>query len=835
MLSTRKIIRVFLASPSDLQDERKAVREVVNEFNDSWANEFGYQVELVGWEETVSRFGRPQHLINEEVDRCDLFIGMIWKRWGTPPDRDGRFSSGFQEEFERSLERREKTKSPEISLFFKEIPNEFTEDPGNDLKEVLKFRETVIASKKILFQKFAMLRDMEVLARKCITEYVNRVRKEDESSEPDERPAIRARLDSAEVEEDDKKHESSPLSAKGFKFLENLVERIGQPDSLDALSASDVARFRLLANAIAKPGNEKLSLGAHDINILYTAYIKGMDLGEKELWFLARLGFQNLANENSPLWCWYSPLADAPPDPAVVSSFVGANDNETVGAITVLTALARDRRSVDRLIEGEKSPDWIKFAWFSDRSSTKVRTAALGYLAKCGVAADFEIAKLEYDRNDYGTSRSALECMVAILLRTGQIKKAQELVLQSQFEALNEDLLRSVLQEFEDLDLASLLLGLEHRNSRIRLRAMNVLRDRGELDITLAERLLEDSDASLRFEAIQALFKLGKPLTEEKVKAILFQPLKQMGYSIVLGLSGVPYSNSIGTKLFEQYRLDVLKRSSEVELEKEVKASLLFDDNAYFALVEKYFRNHADKLRRDVDNRFDTYFEERIRRLKTAYGDGIAGQNDVAKMRDVEEFVRKKLTRRGLDVLCVAQEVQDLQRIRFNLLEGFAGTSINDATYLRKCGEWDDILTLANAEKPTFGASLLTMLPDEEFQLEVAKAIISIGKKYPISDVLSLDMPAAILKKTIQLCAESRFAKISQETLLKLFTHESDKVRKAAAIMAVRSFSVKRIDSTLREYVNGDQYRYYNVIHWLDLGASMHREDAKKVAQAASG
>jgi hypothetical protein len=93
---------------------------------------------------------------------------MIWKRWGTPPDHGGAFSSGFQEEFERSMARREETGSPEISLFFKQIPDEFMVDPGDDLKKVLDFREKIIAGKKILFQNFLTVRDMEMLARKCI-------------------------------------------------------------------------------------------------------------------------------------------------------------------------------------------------------------------------------------------------------------------------------------------------------------------------------------------------------------------------------------------------------------------------------------------------------------------------------------------------------------------------------------------------------------------------------------------------------------------------------------------------------------------------------------------
>ena len=107
----------------------------------------------------------------------------------------------------------------------------------------------------------------------------------------------------------------------------------------------------------------------------------------------------------------------------------------------------------------------------------------LGYLAKCGTAGDLEIARKEYDRSDYGTSRSALECMVGILLRTGQAKAAQELVLESQFETLNADLLRSVLAGFEGLETPALLLGLKHRNSQVRLRAMKSLHGRGALDI----------------------------------------------------------------------------------------------------------------------------------------------------------------------------------------------------------------------------------------------------------------------------------------------------------------------------------------------------------------
>ena len=159
MADSRKIVKVFLASPGDLADERRAAKTVVDEDNSLTADEFGYQVELVGWEDTVSVYGRPQATINRDLERCELFLGLMWKKWGTPPDVSGPYSSGFEEEFETSVQRRLSDGRPEISLLFKEIDPAFLVDPGEDLKKVLAFKERLVAEKRILFEGFADIRD----------------------------------------------------------------------------------------------------------------------------------------------------------------------------------------------------------------------------------------------------------------------------------------------------------------------------------------------------------------------------------------------------------------------------------------------------------------------------------------------------------------------------------------------------------------------------------------------------------------------------------------------------------------------------------------------------
>ncbi len=330
-----------------------------------------------------------------------------------------------------------------------------------------------------------------------------------------------------------------------------------------------------------------------------------------------------------------------------------------------------------------------------------------------------------------------------------------------------------------------------------------------------ADRLLEDHNALVRNEAVKALLKSGKSLGENEIKQILVPPQSQPR-SGIFGLGITSESDALGEELFQQYQMDLLKSLSEEELEKKVGASLTHDDAPYFALAERCSRNRSEELRRDVDDKFSEYFDEQIQRVMVKFGDSAADL--VNKTKGLEGYMRKNLTRQGLDVLCSAKKLEDLPRIRANLQVGYAGASKHDAEYLGKHGEWVDISILANAKGPSLGTALRSTSSDEDFHVEVASAITLIGKKHPISDILSLEMPPPILKKIIEFCAESRFAKISQDALLALFNHSSADVRKAAAVMAVRALPAKRIKSILREYVGSDNQRFYNVIHWLDLG-----------------
>lgn len=96
-------IRIFVASPGDVQSERDQLGQVVRELNGILAAlvpERGLVLELVRWE-THARPGLgvdPQDVVNRQLSIADydIFVGIIWRRLGTPT---GRAESGTEEEF----------------------------------------------------------------------------------------------------------------------------------------------------------------------------------------------------------------------------------------------------------------------------------------------------------------------------------------------------------------------------------------------------------------------------------------------------------------------------------------------------------------------------------------------------------------------------------------------------------------------------------------------------------------------------------------------------------------------------------------------------------------
>jgi len=111
------IFDILIASPSDVQDARDVVAEVIQDWNAANSQEAKVMLHPVRWEtHTYPQLGdRTQAIVNEQiVDVADILIGIFWTRLGT---ETGVAKSGTLEEVERFRE-----KGKPVLLYFSEQP-----------------------------------------------------------------------------------------------------------------------------------------------------------------------------------------------------------------------------------------------------------------------------------------------------------------------------------------------------------------------------------------------------------------------------------------------------------------------------------------------------------------------------------------------------------------------------------------------------------------------------------------------------------------------------------------------------------------------------------------
>lgn len=813
MAGTRRFIKVFLASPGDLAEERKVAKEIVDEINSQLAPALGYQVELVGWEDTLPGVGRPQEIINRDLDGCDFFVGMLWKRWGTPPGVES-YTSGFEEEFNRAMSRNAKEGRPEISLLLRDLDVASLADPGDHLKKVIAFKEQVFAEKKLLCGTFADMRDFESKFRKCIQGYVIALSDQDKAStsEKDQAPLAETQA----VTRASEPGPTTPLSVEGALFLRDFLTTAESATDDNPLAADDVARVRLLSIITAVHGNDQQSLGSHDANLLFKARTK-FKFGRRELNGLLTDSLSHFKHENVPLWFWVSAVDGLKNHILPIYSVLGTSERR-VGALKAMRLIAEpivDDAPFDR--------KGIVPLWFTNTAETAVRVAALEYLSECGQPPDLPYITEEFARNDTQTSSAAANAIIRITLRDDR-RAALEALYTLQPSNVKQDLLDELFRLDVEFDNDVLLRGLSHRNAQVRTALVNLLQKRRALVASIAEPLLNDNNADVRFAALRALVESGRSYSVEQAKAILVRNNPaQKG----LGLFAAHQTDTEGEIALDRYTELYFDSLTVAQLEEEERLAVV-NQNAYFALIRREFRQRGNDLRKAIANQFADRFETSLEEIAKRYGT----QNDlIEKARSLGNHLRSRFTREGLNIICRRFDSADLPLVRTMLTSGKVDYSAADLQYLAKFGQWCDIpLVIASLERPEYGrkyTSILSIASSTKYE-EAAHTLYALGK-HRLNDLLATTMPGNLLASIIRLIPDKAFQLLADSDIISLLRSETDDVRKLASLKSVRAFPRRRIKNLLENYMAADQF-YYNVIHWFDFGISVPRERMLRAA-----
>ena len=170
-----QLLRVVVASPSDVQAERNALPTVIEELNNSVARDRDLHLDLARWEtDAYPGFHPegPQGLIDDilRIENCDILIGIFWKRFGTPV-LDA--ASGTEHEFQRAYEAWKQTGRPHIMMYFNQrayAPK--TKEETDQWGQVLEFQRNF--PKEGLWWPYRGKAHFEKLVRRHLTQILRR-------------------------------------------------------------------------------------------------------------------------------------------------------------------------------------------------------------------------------------------------------------------------------------------------------------------------------------------------------------------------------------------------------------------------------------------------------------------------------------------------------------------------------------------------------------------------------------------------------------------------------------------------------------------------------------
>lgn len=546
-------LKVFVASPSDLEAEREALRKLEASLNVAFASA-KLAVRFTGWEQASPGYGRPQAKINPLVDECDIFVGLLRRKWGTAT---GEHESGFLEEHERALARRNETGAdPEIALYFAAMSKGEVDDAGRDLKKVLKFKKKIESEHIALYDSFTSPEELADKVKDLLNRHlIDRILKQQQqlptapegttTGKPDEPLPTPHGPETGELDE------AGAQINDVLDTLGNLVHSRTPEASLDR------DRLELIGASLSR---DDTTLGAHLANRLYRRRRElQLIVAEHSCWFhtlLEDIGQRpDPASRVIPGWGLSSPTD--PDLPHTLARYAKANNYASAGALRSLHRLhlrpddlwpadlgGKSTTTADEPDTSETPPgdDIRAQTWTEVLNNNVCRDAATDYLLQDADSSDsttlaaldnlLEQVLQKADLND--ESRTLLEGVrqalagkpdpLADLLRYKGDDNAQWRLVERNLDKVSPELIN---------ELANLTINRRTKFSAIRAglatgglteKSLTDLLNKDDLEISdlLVESVRDNPEIALEWVALMANSdkKLRPPETEARIIAL---------------------------------------------------------------------------------------------------------------------------------------------------------------------------------------------------------------------------------------------------------------------------------------------------------------------------
>jgi len=778
MGNLQNVWNVFIAFPSDVRKEKEIVKEEASKINNVFQEKINCRLQVHSWEEAMPGIGRPQELINKNyVRKADLFIGILWKKWGEPT---GEYSSGFKEEFELAKKYHKETGSPKIWLCFKNISQEFKKDPGKQLQKVLDFRENQRNSNNVLYKNFSE-EDWRDMVRGLLERFLFDVSTENQEvvEGTNSSQLERTRIDdkSASISEEPEN--------QAIEQLDNLTEFMSvvlqggnfDPASFEGNEKFYIARLFLFADTLISEQHTGGLMDNHEINLLYR-YRRQFKFTNKERYHIYR-NLIGSSDDNVPGWYWYIEK-----DSNTVSDLLFeelANDsNKTVRQRSV---------EVSSLLGAIPKEDQLENL-LSDNSK-EVRKETLALIRKARKEELMPWVQQGLSDEDSSVRNEALKAEL-ILIAENDINSAFKKLLNSDVSGC-QSVLNSLNAGQIDRDL--LLKALKNQPKIIRKFAVEELIKRNDLPSDLAFDLLKDDKKDISKKCYKYLIKKGESLSINKIE-------ERFEHSP--GFSG---KHEIIFDLFQSYEVDeLLKKVNWYE-----PNSFL----AYKALGFNDYDNRKELIRSDLENEFERLREKALNELKDEYTEKVTSDSESQEIEDkVEEefkkfdnFIRKKFIYSALSVLATQTKESDICFARRYINSSLYEVRLEAVKIIKKVGDVSDLDDLKQISK--------------EGSLELKKTAAEAALNNPSSDADTKEIINEFLEtQDLELIRYAfEYAEEVQYDIVpraeELLQDESFRIREEALSYLIKHQTLDDLEVLLERYLENSRY-YYNVVCWLD-------------------
>lgn len=165
------ILKILIASPSDLVNERKVIPEVIFSWNAVNSDDLKVVILPVMWEthSTPEVGDRPQAIINKQlVNASDILIGTFWTRIGTDT---GIAKSGTVEEINEFI----RAKKP-VLLYFSSIPVILDSVDSKQYNRLKEFKKEI--QMQALTEQYSSITELREKLNRHLTSLIRKILKD---------------------------------------------------------------------------------------------------------------------------------------------------------------------------------------------------------------------------------------------------------------------------------------------------------------------------------------------------------------------------------------------------------------------------------------------------------------------------------------------------------------------------------------------------------------------------------------------------------------------------------------------------------------------------------